>query len=313
VGFALVLFLAHRQDPMTLAERFFSSAGAERTKRIAHNLLALSPATKGPQAYALLWQEEIPHPLRKLPRRKNASDETTTVYILYSGRVPEDARVLLQERLSCEVIPISTQRVAIALSEGTSPAVLREAQDRFATRDDPYDEAKPVDDPAWFHGRADILDRLSMALQQGQHVGLFGLRKVGKTSLIKQLRNRAQELPVVYIDCQAAGVVAADYFQLLLDRLRAEFTRLQIPHPPPSKKVSSFVEFREEFLQFHRLWIQAGRSGPFLLLLDELDQLFVDRRREGSEQLLGEYVRLLRPLRALAQEHRCWSPATVPR
>lgn len=305
MGFALVLVLAHRRHPLTLAQRFFASAGATRIQRISENLLSLSRGSQGARAYVLLWEAETSTLPRHLPRGEGAAEEATTVYVLYTGQAPEKARDQLHERLTCEVIPISTEMASIALSEGTSAAVLRGIENRFATRIDPYDESKPVDDPTEFQGREDLLGRLAMALKQGQHVGLFGLRKVGKTSLIKQLRNRAQDTPVVYIDCQASGSAASGYFQMILDKLRTELERLRLPQLPPRKGVSSPEEFREEFLRLNERWLQAGRSGPFLLLLDELDKLFVDRRRADSEQLLGEYVRLLRPLRAMAQEHRC--------
>ncbi|MDC0708830.1 AAA family ATPase [Stigmatella sp. ncwal1] len=302
VGFVLVLFRAHRRNPMTLAQQFFSSAGFPRIQRLSKDLLRLGSTSEGHTAFAMPWQEPTPFVPDQLPHGKGASAAATTVYVLYQDQVPEGARDKLRERLDCEVIPLSTRTLDIALSEGTCSTMLREVEDRFATRIDPYDEAKPVDDPAWFHGRVDLIDRLSMALKQGQHAGLFGLRKVGKTSLIKQLRNRAQDTPVVYIDCQASGVAAAGYFQLILDRLRTEFGRLAVPHLPPRKRVSTVEEFSEQLRRLHERWHQEGRSGPFVLMLDELDKLFVDRRRAGSEQLLSEYIRLFRPLRALAQE-----------
>ncbi|OJT25556.1 hypothetical protein BO221_06700 [Archangium sp. Cb G35] len=298
VAVSIVLFRAHRLNPMRVAQRFFSNAGFTRAERISRNLLSLSSEHKERRAYALLWQEERTFVPLKSP---------STIYVLYADHVPEGARDQLRNKLSCDVILLSTPTLAIALSEGTSASVLREAEDRFATRVDPYDEAKPVDDPAWFHGRVDLLDRLAMALKQGQHVGLFGLRKVGKTSLLKQLRNRAQDTPVVEIDCQSYEPVAIDYLQRILAKLRMELERLRLQELPPPRKVSSARDFHESVLELHQHWVRSGRASPFFVLLDEIDKFFVDRRRENSARILAEYVQLLRPLRALAQESNCLS------
>jgi hypothetical protein len=305
-GFTLTLVLAQRRDPMKLARRFFPTAGFTRVEQLSQNLLSLASGRDGQKAYALLWQHDWQSLAQQLPRRPSDVATVPRVYLLYTGRVPESEQFQsFRAQVDGEVIPIPAPALAIALSEGKSRPALQEFEDRFVTRIDPYDEAKPVDDPVWFHGRADLLDRLPTALQQGQHVGLFGLRKVGKTSLIKQLRNRAQDTPIVEIDCQSLEPLAIDYLQDILEKTHAELRRLKIRGLPTPQKLQSAGDFRDRFLALHARWTRSGQQGPILLFLDEIDKLFVDRRRSNSDPVLGEYVRLFRILRALAQEHRC--------
>jgi WD40 repeat protein len=306
LGLAVTLVLVQRRDPMEVARRFFPSAGFSRVEPLSNHLLSLSPEAEGPRAFALLWQDDWQALARELPAREEASTAAPWIYLLYTDRVPESAQLQsFRAHVQVEVIPISAQTLGLALSEGTSRSTLQEATDRFVTRIDPYDEARPVDDPAWFHGRADLLERLPTALQQGQHVGLFGLRKVGKTSLLKQLRNRALDTPIVELDCQSLEPVALDYLQVILDKAHAELRRLKVRGLSAPPRLQAPNDFRGHFLHLHACWARSGRSGPVLLLLDEIDKLFVDRRRAHSEAVLAEYVRLFRLLRALAQEHRC--------
>ena len=76
-------------------------------------------------------------------------------------------------------------------------------EEPFITRTDPYSESKPINDPTWFYGHDIIMRNLREDLAQGNHIGLFGLRKVAKTSLVKQVQNRFLPTPTVFIDCQA--------------------------------------------------------------------------------------------------------------
>jgi hypothetical protein len=69
-------------------------------------------------------------------------------------------------------------------------------QDLFAVAGPVYGEG--------FFGREDEFRRLSQLVDSGHHVGVFGLRKMGKTSFLRQLAPvRARDL-VVYVDLQTA-------------------------------------------------------------------------------------------------------------
>jgi hypothetical protein len=135
-------------------------------------------------------------------------------------------------------------------------------------------------------------------LRQGQHVGLFGLRKVGKTSLIYQLRQHLAATPTVFIDCQALPPKA--------DALLSEIQTQLFKELPTNKHLPATGEdFRTTLIQMHEKWQKAGHHGPFILIFDEVDKLFPDRRIRGSEDILAEWVKLFRILRGLAQERKC--------
>src|SRR5262249_413146 len=117
--------------------------------------------------------------------------------------------------------------------------------------------------------------------------------------------------PCVWIDCQGYEAVALDLFNVILDGLRKELTRLRVKNIPRRLNVSSSNEFRTAFLANYDTWRGQTAGGRVVLLLDEVDKYFPSRRNPENERILREYVTLFRMLRALAQEHQCLSVMAV--
>jgi AAA domain len=183
--------------------------------------------------------------------------------------------------------------------------LLKELEEPYLARIDPYAESKPIHDPTWFYGRDELLKRSPAMLAQGQHVGIFGLRKVGKTSLINQLRQRFVTTPTVFIDCQAFSARAEIFFEEILKQLQTEFRAHAVKGIPARLSTVDAEGFRQQFLTFYERWEKTGQRGPFLIILDEIDKLFPNQEMHNSEEILSEYVRFFRLLRGLAQSRQC--------
>jgi WD40 repeat protein len=296
----VTLVLAYRIDPSQTARQFFSKAGFERVELGKGGTVLLS-SKEGRHSLAVAVVS--PHgPLD----RSVCPEKPEKTYVIYMQKEPPSNEFLQSLRTGSYglVIPLLYTTLARAVDEDVCQQTLRELEEPFTVRSDPYDESRPISDPTWFYGRNELLDELPAVLRQGQHVGLFGLRKVGKTSLINQLRSRLSLTPTVWIDCQGYSPKAEDLLHAILEQLRDELRVRKIrglgggttPH-----------EFRREFLGLHELWSKSHRDEPFILILDEADKLFPDRRINDSERILGEWVSLFRILRALAQERKCVS------
>jgi WD40 repeat protein len=294
----VVVSAAGRTDPAQIARLFFSKAGFERVNRaIGHTALALRDVQGNTIAFAVIF--EAGKPLSAPPW------EASKTYIVYREKAPPPEQIhALRQETKREIIPLDSAVLSRAVSENNCLETLRDLEEPFIARTDPYDESRPIVDPTWFYGRHDYLDRLPSVLRQGQHVGLFGLRKMGKTSLITQIRQRMQSTPTVWIDCQAFPADAYALFEEIGMQLERELKAHKVSHVP------SFSEdgqggFRRRILAFHERWQATGHHGPFVLILDEADKLFPDRRAANSERILGEWVRLFRSLRGMAQEKKC--------
>jgi hypothetical protein len=84
----------------------------------------------------------------------------------------------------------------------------------------------------WFFGRGEISNRLSTVLAQGQHAGVFGLRKIGKTSLLNQIQQRFEGTPTALVDCQAHGYSSNAYLEDILCQLTKELAALGVRGSP---------------------------------------------------------------------------------
>ncbi len=148
----------------------------------------------------------------------------------------------LREQIHCDVIPIRSSRLEKALMTQDDQGIvkeLKELEDLFLTRSDPYTESKPIKDATWFYGRDDLMERISPILAQGQHLGIFGLRKVGKTSLLNQIQQRFLKTPTVLLDCQAIAATADAYFEEIFKQINTELRAHKIKGAPEFKPIAN--------------------------------------------------------------------------
>jgi len=308
-GFALVygaglgatLVLARRFDPAQIARQFFLRSGFDKVESLGPRRLRLAPKTGQPAAEAVICDSGDQS--RSLTERDVPQVRT---YFVYQGQFPpKEAMQALRATTRQEVVPLQSAILARAIADNNCGPKLRELQEPFVARTDPYDESRPIGDPVWFYGREDLLSRIPAALRQQQHAGIFGLRKAGKTSLLNQLRTQLASSCAAGIDCQGYPAAAGELLQAILQEFRAELAAHSVKNLPALAPAGAPQDFREGLLQLYQAWVQSGNHGPFILFLDEADKLFPDRRMKNSEQILSEWVRLFRILRALAQEKKC--------
>ncbi len=126
------------------------------------------------------------------------------VVLLLVASLPEPVERLLFQRLEDRkrtvpaIVPITQSQIETA--ERASD-VLREVLDRWLYRRDLFAQNFPVSGRRFF-GRERSLAEIRDAIANGTAAGIFGLRKVGKTSLLKEIERRANEGGdiAIYID-----------------------------------------------------------------------------------------------------------------
>ncbi|MCR8669580.1 AAA family ATPase [Agrococcus sp. HG114] len=123
-----------------------------------------------------------------------------------SSRLEEDIAVVFTNDRRFEFLAQRRKRdivlVQIDLEDLEGQRQFRTKLASGLTSVDVYDVTRPVTSAAEFFGRSAELSGLRHALEIGQSVGIFGLRKAGKTSLLRRLaRERRDEgRPVVEVD-----------------------------------------------------------------------------------------------------------------
>jgi hypothetical protein len=204
--------------------------------------------------------------------------------------------------------------VAVAVpqtgNEDEAAAALLDAIIGQLTTRDRYDETLPVIGSDFF-GRHALLTSLTNELRAGKVCGIFGLRKTGKTSLVKELGRRfvmADEQNRLFVlrDLETLASNVDDHETGLIKDLRISFLEelrerklrtyelVQLPDHP------SIADFRRAL---HVVIGHCRRAGvQVVLALDEVESLIGTAEAIRSE-LRPEVPEFLGAMRSLVQEN----------
>jgi len=176
---------------------------------------------------------------------------------------------------------------------------------------DHFDVATPVRDPSGFYGRQDEIETIASDLRRAISVGVFGLRKAGKTSLlnaITALRNDDDRNVTVRID--VSEIVSAEQFRsTVLEGFWAAIRKIpgnEDLHPRIRTLTRQGVR-RVDLTDSATFWIQDLRAllqnveRPAILIVDEIDQAFPPRSNLEHAEALALFGSLVQ-LRSLLQE-----------
>jgi HEAT repeat protein len=220
----------------------------------------------------------------------------------------EMAKVRLRDRFVLIPIPLTSVESALS-SKFNCMGLLEEYVDRYLQRADFFDDKNAISDTFSFFGRTEILQRLGEELLRYQGIGLFGLRKSGKTSVLLQLSFLLREHPVVHIDLQRYGGsrYGAALFNDLLQRLSSLETDIPLPQFEPFSHEKFAAELTAEFIQrFSELARAIEKSNkyklPILCFLDEVERIIPTP--EDHWEKAEEFNACFGALRVLNQEQR---------
>ena len=142
-----------------------------------------------------------------------------------------------------------------------------------------FDFSNEITSPADFFGRTDDIDAVLQLLQTGQSVGVFGLRKAGKSSLLHQVRSHLRERDTLSWYVQLNAVQDPDEFRVLLVQGLARAMREAGREVPPSLIIVDKVGEVRRTLQsdWQRRWLSDlgllldAASTDAVLVIDEID------------------------------------------
>jgi AAA+ ATPase superfamily predicted ATPase len=302
VAFALVLH--RRSDPSAVARRFFASAGMKISSPAA-GLLQLAAPGKATASFAFLWDSMWRTRSEAVRQHRPGDRSRSKLYLIYRGQPPaSEDWTSLRDSLNCDVIPLESNVLERAISEGNCVERLRDMEEPFVVLSDPYNRTEAVTEATLFFGRQDVIDEIPKVLRQGQHMAILGLRRIGKTSVIKQVENRLLSIPFASFEI-ISHETANRLFTRVLEELSSKMRTMRLKKVPAVTAVESDSEFRDQFLKLYSCWEAGGSREPFVLILDEAERLFPPRDVAANEADLTETARFFRVLRALAQERRC--------
>ena len=301
----MIRTVRRRRTPLVLIEEFFAAASDYQVEhRVTGHALQLGHRNAA-HHYAVLNVNGTDAVTAALLRRSRQSKDVPLLFLIQPTSESEQLHQHTQEaqRLRAthriNVVPMAMATLERALKRGTVDSTVNNAKDRYVTRHDPYFESIPVQDPTLFFGRTAQLQTIPRLLSQGQHVGIFGCRKTGKTSLAYQIRLRFRDVPVASVNCQELDGRSASQFLLrVADELRTDLRdRFDV-----GAGSDSDGNYGTQLRSLIAAWRAHGRSEAFVIILDELETLLPFAASKEDHDLLVEGRIALGVLRALAQE-----------
>jgi WD40 repeat protein/tetratricopeptide (TPR) repeat protein len=161
----------------------------------------------------------------------------------------------------------------------------------------PYIAGKALRNAKAFFGRRDVFDLVHKVFRSPDRnaIVLFGQRRIGKTSILLQLKHRLPKPRFVPIYFDLMDYAKKPLGTLLFDLASAMASEIDIDMPNSSQSDDEGIWFRKEFLP--QLYEKAGPDCRPILLLDEFDVLDQsaeeDLPRRAAALTFFPYVRAL--------------------
>lgn len=149
-------------------------------------------------------------------------------------------------------------------------------RNHFYTRD-LFAFLSPLRKDLYFFGRSELIQELVNRHRSGEHAGLFGLRKSGKTSIVYAIERHlaAQNSAYLSIDCESPSLHMLRWYELLA-KIVADYCKTMNCDRPPG--LSGRIRYQdkraaESFAQDMLATYRKAGSKPLLLLFDEIERI----------------------------------------
>lgn len=285
-----------------LAAEWLKAAGLQVIAATGTELLAEGKGLADPLPLLLLPEAEITpavlwDALAALPRQAKKTGQV--MMLSAADSLSLEARqqlAALQDGRSVAFITALEVRDALLQSDRACRLLLDRALQRASGQNNPFDYKGVVLENTEFFGRVRELDELIGLLNRGQPLGLYGIHKIGKSSLLEQLRRRLHishpQFSVLKLELDSNIRSAPELYLRILETLpdNLELRMEQgISHHP----------FRQALEAYHRKREQNRPGHRILLILDEYAYMLPNHKGVGG---MHDFVGALSLFKTLTQE-----------
>jgi hypothetical protein len=147
---------------------------------------------------------------------------------------------------------------------------------RFFYAKDLFDLDSPIRTDNFFFGRNHVVQQFLDKYSHSENSALFGLRKIGKTSVLYAVRRicEQREIPVIYIDCQSPSFHQRKWFEALQYIIKQ--AALQFPKIKSDWLIEEEYKEKDAALLFEKdlkkLQTMMGHRR-LLIIFDEIENL----------------------------------------
>lgn len=200
------------------------------------------------------------------------------------------------------------------LSNATNPRVIvpfQDAECRTTTNEffvrnrlseyfysrDLFDMSRPLASDVYFFGRHSFVLSLRDLLKSGENVGLFGLRRTGKTSVLLRLQrlfDEGKDGRLLYFDLEDSGLYQLRWWELL-GRIAAAL--------PGAKKGEPYTEANAAD-QFRIALSRLPKGLKVVVALDEVEHITPGERLRMRPHWDHDFVEFWKTVRAIQNSNR---------
>ncbi|HVG56761.1 MAG TPA: hypothetical protein VM846_20130 [Vicinamibacterales bacterium] len=225
--------------------------------------------------------------------------EDATAFLIAGQAVRHDVYALvyafMTEDPAVTLIPLEAQTIREAIVGARSRTHLERTLHQWLGHTDVFEAHNPVSNAATFFGRGHFINQLVLKISRGENFGIFGLRKIGKTSLVYRLRELSRDHLVAYVDLQ--GVTSRGVSEVYRRLIESLVRDLRVKHPSVAMTLPDLrsndedatdvsaiaADFHRDLLKIRKAFEQEEKPLPhILLLLDEIELMIPARVSRGS-------------------------------
>ncbi len=300
------------------AQQFFRLTGAKTSRQ--ENILRVTSVSGGLKSYTplpvMFAEQPVDQDVLKLKRHAaqlREARQPQTGLLLYQKQPDalfrlQMAEVRLRDHFILIPIPFAAVEQAL-IDEATSIGLLTQYIKRYMPDADLFDDRNAIGDTLSFYGRVNLLHSLEEDLCRCQGLGLFGIRKSGKTSVLLQLEFSMRRHPVVYIDLQPYGGklrYGAELFNKILQKLSNLLRKNSnqpalkfdlFEHDCPAKEIAT--DFTQQVCNFADAFQKAKYKVPIICFLDEIERILPTQT--DPKERVEEFNAFFGALRELSQ------------
>ncbi len=221
------------------------------------------------------------------------------VVITISETLSIDARhqlSALQDEYRIILLTALEIRDALLQSDSECRLLLDRALNRMAHETNPFQYKGIVREHTEFFGRISEFEKLTNLLAQKQQIGLYGIHKIGKSSLLEQLRRKLHishpEITILKVELDTSIETESSFYREVVEKIPSATDNSLL------KNITS-TSFKQALFNFHKRCQKKHLNHHLLLVIDEYAFLIPDRKGKGG---IDGYIKILGVLKSIHQE-----------
>lgn len=135
---------------------------------------------------------------------------------------------------------------------------------RSAINNDLFNIRQPIKSDDMFFGRTAIISEIRNKLRQSENIGIFGLRRMGKTSLTLKLERmmRSKQFELIFVNAEGPEIYSLRWWQLLelIAKKMGADVKSSYSESNGAKRFSSFVD-------------SLGGDVQYIIVVDEIEHI----------------------------------------